>query len=291
GAPALCDGSHPRRRSSRADAAAWSDSCANQRGFFSSWPCAHFTSIRASAASPPSPFARRTSCFTSLSVSAVLTARARKRRWLTSANACTFGKSFLPAAPNFDSRTNAIPSRSTSASSAFWNCSSDEWARLTAGSAHQFLFQRRLVSPVIEHFGSQEVDAHRAAPDAHFEAVRAPGGVVVAQDRHADHGAAVAVVDAVAVDEHALGQGLLLLALPLDVDQQPRFMAVFPPHFEELVGQPTPDMGVVDDLLEFLVGALVAAPSVDGLMDAGEEERQEGVEEVLQGLLPRVVQL
>src|SRR5262249_10509979 len=83
----------------------------------------------------------------------------------------------------------------------------------------------------------------------------------------------------------------LALPLHLDVDEQPGFATVGAPDLEKFVGEAAADAGVADDLLEFRVEALIAALPVDARVDGREQEGQEGVKEVLQGLLPRAVQV
>jgi hypothetical protein len=73
------------------------------------------------------------------------------------------------------------------------------------------------------------------------------------------------------------------------MDQEPRLPAVAAPDFEELVCQAPADAGVAHDLLQLLIEALVAAPPVDAGVGEWEQQRQEGLQEVLQGLLPRAV--
>jgi hypothetical protein len=94
----------------------------------------------------------------------------------------------------------------------------------------------------------------------------------VTQDRQADNGPTVQVVNPVVVDEHAFGESAFAPTLDFDVNEQPGLLAVVAPDLEQLVSQPSTDAGLADDLLEFLVEALVAAAPVDAGVSFGEAE-------------------
>jgi hypothetical protein len=75
----------------------------------------------------------------------------------------------------------------------------------------------RLPSGIVEQLNARKADADAAAPTPHLEAPRAPARGLVGEHRQTDDGAPVAVVDAVGVDEHPLGEAALGLPLHLDV--------------------------------------------------------------------------
>jgi hypothetical protein len=54
---------------------------------------------------------------------------------------------------------------------------------------------------------------------------------------------------------------------------------------------PAADPGGAENLLQFLVKALVALPPVDGRVHRREEQRQAGGQEMLERLLPRAVEV
>jgi hypothetical protein len=97
------------------------------------------------------------------------------------------------------------------------------------------------------------------------------------------------------IDEHAAGEGGFFLALDFDMDQYPGFRAISPPDLHQLVGQPPPQLGIADNLLQLLVqkdgGAAPVDFGVDLWKEEGEEVSQIGFEDVFpQLILGRSVQ-
>jgi hypothetical protein len=97
-----------------------------------------------------------------------------------------------------------------------------------------------------------------------------PAWAVVAQDYDTGHLATKAIEDAIVVDEHAFGEIGVGLALHLDVDQYPSFLAIALVDPEQLVGQAGAQGAIGIDLLQLFVERFVAAAPVDGGGDNAE---------------------
>jgi hypothetical protein len=102
----------------------------------------------------------------------------------------------------------------------------------------------------------------------------------------AGHRLIILVVEAIVVDVHALREAFLGLALHLDVDDHPGFLAVPPPDLDQLVHVPADQLGLGKQLLEFLVEHLVALRPVDVGMDVREKEGQKFLKVTIEGFLP-----
>ena len=113
-----------------------------------------------------------------------------------------------------------------------------------------------LVPAVIDELDHRKPNRHLAAPIIVHEVIRPPTRLKVAQNRQAHDRAMVQVINPVAVHEHSLCKSSVALALHLDVNQQPGFLAVFAPDFEKLVG--STDRA---EIAERMAALLAAEPS------------------------------
>src|SRR6185312_13825510 len=91
------------------------------------------------------------------------------------------------------------------------------------------------------------------------------------------------------VDEHAALEVGLLLALNLDVDQEPGFFAAPQPDFDELINALDAEGGVADHLAQLVVQRLPTAMPIDVAVNVWKEEGDERLEPLGHHFLPGFV--
>jgi hypothetical protein len=79
------------------------------------------------------------------------------------------------------------------------------------------------------------------------------------------------------------------LALDFEVNENPGFLTVVSPNFDEFIGFSQADFGFADDLLEFGVEEFVAPRPVNVGVDGGEAEGDKGLKVKGEGFFPRVI--
>jgi len=149
----------------------------------------------------------------------------------------------------------------------------------------------RGVEPVLEIINLANGEADTQAVVA--EATRVPGGspvaAVVAEDHEGQDGDVVATVDAAAVVEEASRQLGIVLHLDFNVDEQPLVAAVDEAHLDQFVGAQGSVVSVGNDFAEFLLERNGLNRPVDAPGDLWEGEFEEGLQEPVEGFLPRTV--
>ncbi len=138
----------------------------------------------------------------------------------------------------------------------------------------------------------QEFDAARAEGECHllhhgcrkFRGTPAYG--LIGRDRQALNGQVVAVIHAVGGDAHAIGEAGLVLALDLDVDEQPGLLPALLPDLDQLVNISAGEPSIAGNLLQFCIQEGI--PSFPGNIGIGsrEEKGHKRHELVFQDLLP-----
>src|SRR5262245_51372973 len=104
------------------------------------------------------------------------------------------------------------------------------------------------VRPQLHHL---KYKARSIAPEAVFVTHRAPGGAGIGEHRQTDHRAVIAIEQTVVVDVHTFGEVWIALPMDFDMDKHELLDAITTPDADELVGQPSPQGGIADNLLQF----------------------------------------
>ncbi len=81
------------------------------------------------------------------------------------------------------------------------------------------------------------------------------------------------------------------LTLDFNVNDDPGFVAIFAPHFDQLVCPALAHFCVADDLLEFGIQKLVASAPINLGIDLGKEKCQELSKMALDDVLPGVIEI
>jgi hypothetical protein len=145
--------------------------------------------------------------------------------------------------------------------------------------------------PQVQQLEGPELQERPGSPQFALVAVGIPAGIRVRQDDQADQGQLVRIEDPVVVGGHAQGEKLVDLGLDLDMDQDVALLPIPTHHPDQGVGEASTSSGLAPQLPQFGVQELMAQAPVDVGMDVGEEEFQEGGEELMQSLLPGVVEV